>query len=167
MCLHLWETASYFATTSLTFKTWITMRSLSILFHWLQVVGDFHSNLIIHLQDIWVLQHTQWWQYPSIFYWQFKTLTQLDSKSKDCGAGSLDHLGTWPVGILDQTQSFNWWTPEIPPPPKINIEPENDGLVQMIFLFQGLYFSGSMLIFRGVWNISLVKLWLIPLTSEL
>ena len=28
-------------------------------------------------------------------------------------------------------------------PPKINIEPQNDGLVQMIFLFQGAVFSGS------------------------
>ena len=37
-------------------------------------------------------------------------------------------------------------------PPKINIEPENDGLVQIIFLSRGL-FSGSMLIFRGVGNL--------------
>lgn len=53
VCWHL-ETASYFATTSLMFKTWITMRSLSIRFEWLQVVGDFPSNLIVYLQDIWV-----------------------------------------------------------------------------------------------------------------
>ena len=33
-------------------------------------------------------------------------------------------------------------------PPKIDIEPENDGLVQMVFLFQGP--SGFMLIFQGV-----------------
>ena len=39
-------------------------------------------------------------------------------------------------------------------PPKINIEPENDGLVQMIFLFQGGVFSGSMLIFWGVIEVS-------------
>ena len=73
------------------------------------------------------------------------------------------------LSVTKLTQSFNWWTPEIPPPPKINIEPENDGLVQMIFLFQGLYFSGSMLIFRGVWNISFVNfdwsLWLLSCRS--
>ena len=34
-------------------------------------------------------------------------------------------------------------------PPKINIEPEIHGLVQMIFLFQGCLLSGSMVIFRG------------------
>ena len=34
-------------------------------------------------------------------------------------------------------------------PPKINIEPENDGL-EDDFPFPGVVFSGSMLIFRGV-----------------
>ena len=34
-------------------------------------------------------------------------------------------------------------------PPKINIEPENDGL-EDVFAFQIGIFSGSMLVFRGV-----------------
>ena len=48
-----------------------------------------------------------------------------------------------------------WKTPEFsnmePTPRKINIDPENDGLVQMIFLdSRGPVFSGSMSIFWGV-----------------
>ena len=42
--------------------------------------------------------------------------------------------------------SWSFWCT----PLKISIEPENDGLVLMIFLFQEWLFSGSMLLFRVV-----------------
>lgn len=56
--------------------------------------------------------------------------------------------------FISSSQLLSVGTPA-PTPPKINMEPQSEGLVQMIFLFKLAFFSGSVLIFGGciIWSI--------------